>query len=62
MARPVTSGRPRSRLRAALRAPSQLIVLNAITPMRSKPEDEMQGLDFPETGVTAYPDYQLVQN
>ena len=30
--------------------------------MRSKPEDEMQGLDFPETGVTAYPDYQLVQN
>ena len=37
-------------------------VIGAITPMRSTPEDEMTGLDFPETGVTAYPDYQMIQN
>lgn len=31
--------------------------LNAITPMRSPAEDEEKGLDLPETGVTAYPDF-----
>jgi Amt family ammonium transporter len=37
-------------------------VIGAITPMRSKPEDEEMGLDMPETGVLAYPDFQTVQN
>jgi Amt family ammonium transporter len=34
-------------------------VLNLIIPMRSKPEDEESGLDVPETGVLAYPDYVI---
>ena len=34
-------------------------VINRITPMRSKPEDEESGLDLPETGVLAYPDYVI---
>ena len=34
-------------------------VINLITPMRSKPEDEEMGLDVPETGIVAYPDYAI---
>ncbi|HEY3398952.1 MAG TPA: ammonium transporter [Armatimonadota bacterium] len=34
-------------------------VINKLTPMRSKPEDELAGLDVPETGVEAYPDYVI---
>ena len=29
------------------------------TPMRTSVEDELQGLDIPEMGAEAYPDYQL---
>lgn len=36
-------------------------VLNAITPMRSDPADEEQGLDVPETGIVAYPEFDLVR-
>jgi hypothetical protein len=32
---------------------------NLIIPLRSKKEDEIQGLDIPEMGAEAYPDYQL---
>jgi Amt family ammonium transporter len=32
---------------------------NIIIPIRSKREDEIGGLDLPEMGVEAYPDYQL---
>ncbi len=35
-------------------------VLNKIVPMRSKPEDEETGLDLPEIGVVAYPDFEVV--
>lgn len=31
---------------------------NRIFPLRSKPEDEVEGLDVTEMGVEAYPDYQ----
>jgi Amt family ammonium transporter len=34
-------------------------VSNLIIPLRSKAEDEISGLDMPEMGVEAYPDYQL---
>ncbi len=33
-------------------------VSNLIVPMRSKREDEVEGLDVPEMGVEAYPDFQ----
>ena len=32
---------------------------NLIIPLRSNKEDEIQGLDIPEMGAEAYPDYQL---
>ena len=32
---------------------------NLIIPLRSKPEDEIAGLDMPEMGVEAYPDYHI---
>ena len=32
---------------------------NLIVPLRSKKEDEIAGLDLPEMGAMAYPDYQL---
>jgi Amt family ammonium transporter len=32
---------------------------NLIVPIRAKREDELAGLDLPETGIEAYPDYQL---
>ena len=32
---------------------------NMIIPLRSKPEDEVAGLDIPEMGAEAYPDYAL---
>jgi len=34
-------------------------VSNGIFPMRSKREDEIAGLDIPEMGAEAYPDFQL---
>lgn len=34
-------------------------VLDAIIGIRVKPEDEIAGLDLPEMGVLAYPDFQL---
>jgi ammonium transporter, Amt family len=34
-------------------------VSNLIIPIRSKREDEIAGLDLPEMGVEAYPDFQL---
>jgi ammonium transporter, Amt family len=34
-------------------------VSNLIFPMRSKPEDEVGGLDMPEMGAEAYPDFQI---
>ncbi|MDR3404879.1 MAG: ammonium transporter [Chthoniobacter sp.] len=34
-------------------------VSNLIVPIRSKREDEIQGLDVPEMGAEAYPDFQL---
>ena len=34
-------------------------VSNLIIPLRSKPDDEIQGLDVPEMGAEAYPDYAL---
>ncbi|HEY8932124.1 MAG TPA: ammonium transporter [Rariglobus sp.] len=34
-------------------------VSNKIFPIRVKPEDEIAGLDMPEMGAEAYPDYQL---
>jgi ammonium transporter, Amt family len=37
-------------------------VLNRITPMRSDPSDEEQGLDVPETGITAYPDFDFARS
>jgi Amt family ammonium transporter len=33
-------------------------VSNLIVPIRSKREDELEGLDVPEMGVEAYPDFQ----
>jgi Amt family ammonium transporter len=30
-----------------------------LTPMRTNVEEELQGLDIPEMGAEAYPDYQL---
>jgi Amt family ammonium transporter len=30
-----------------------------IVPLRSKREDEIEGLDIPEMGAEAYPDFQL---
>jgi len=33
--------------------------LDAIMGIRVKPEDEIAGLDLPEMGVLAYPDFQL---
>ena len=32
---------------------------NLVVPMRSKREDEIQGIDVPEMGAEAYPDFQL---
>ncbi|TCO84372.1 ammonium transporter [Chthoniobacter flavus] len=32
---------------------------NMIIPIRAKKEDELAGLDIPETGIEAYPDYAL---
>ena len=34
-------------------------ISNLIIPLRSKKEDEVLGLDIPEMGAEAYPDYQL---
>ena len=34
-------------------------ISNLIVPLRSKREDEIQGLDIPEMGAEAYPDFQL---
>jgi ammonium transporter, Amt family len=34
-------------------------ISNLIVPMRSKREDEIEGLDVPEMGVEAYPDFQV---
>jgi Amt family ammonium transporter len=34
-------------------------VSNLIFPLRSKQEDEIAGLDVPEMGAEAYPDYAL---
>jgi Amt family ammonium transporter len=34
-------------------------VSNLIIPLRSKEADEIQGLDLPEMGAEAYPDYAL---
>jgi len=34
-------------------------VLGRIVPMRSAAADEEQGLDLPETGITAYPDFEI---
>ncbi len=34
-------------------------VSNMIIPLRSKREDELEGLDVPEMGAEAYPDFQL---
>lgn len=34
-------------------------VLNRIIPMRSRREDEEMGLDVPETGIVAYPDFEI---
>jgi Amt family ammonium transporter len=34
-------------------------VSNLIIPLRSKAEDEIAGLDMPEMGIEAYPDYQM---
>jgi len=34
-------------------------VSNLIIPLRSKPDEEIQGLDVPEMGAEAYPDYAL---
>jgi ammonium transporter, Amt family len=34
-------------------------VSNLIIPLRSKPADETLGLDLPEMGAEAYPDYEL---
>ena len=34
-------------------------VTNAFVPLRSKREDEIQGLDVPELGAEAYPDFQV---
>ncbi len=36
-----------------------LKVLNAFVPMRSPREDEEAGLDVPETGTVAYPDFEI---
>jgi Amt family ammonium transporter len=33
--------------------------ISLFVPMRSKPEDEETGLDVPETGIVAYPDYVI---
>ena len=35
-------------------------VLGLITPMRSSREDEESGLDVPETGTVAYPEFEIV--
>ncbi len=32
-------------------------ISNLVVPIRSKREDEIEGLDIPEMGVEAYPDY-----
>jgi len=34
-------------------------LMNKIVPMRVSREDELQGLDMPETGVLAYPEFEL---
>jgi Amt family ammonium transporter len=34
-------------------------ISNMIVPIRSSREDEIEGLDVPEMGVEAYPDFQL---
>jgi len=34
-------------------------VLDAVLGIRVSPEDEIQGLDLPEIGVLAYPDFSL---
>ena len=34
-------------------------IQNLISPIRSKAEDEIEGLDLPEMGATAYPDFQV---
>ena len=36
-----------------------LKISNLIVQIRSKREDEIQGLDIPEMGAEAYPDFQL---
>lgn len=35
---------------------------NLIIPIRSKKDDELEGLDISELGVEAYPDYQIVEH
>lgn len=37
-------------------------ISDKIVPLRSKPEDEMEGLDIPEMGAPAYPDFQLTDS
>jgi Amt family ammonium transporter len=37
-------------------------ISNLIIPIRSKPEDEISGLDMPEMGAMAYPDYQITDS
>lgn len=34
-------------------------VINMITPLRSKPEEEIEGLDIPEIGVLGYPEFTI---
>jgi len=36
-------------------------VLNMLTPLRVKPEDELEGLDMAEVAVKAYPDFTLIK-
>jgi Amt family ammonium transporter len=33
-------------------------LISLITPLRSRPEDELAGLDVAETGTIAYPDFE----
>jgi Amt family ammonium transporter len=35
---------------------------NLIIPLRSKHEDELEGLDTPEMGAVAYPEFQIIDN
>lgn len=37
-------------------------IINAITPLRSKDEDQVEGLDIPEIGVPGYPEFALAQS